>query len=523
MLIALNLGATTYYVDPASGDMSNDGSSSSPWSTWEDVIKEGKVFEAGDIIILKAGYHGNISLKGHNPGEIMIRAANGEEPAVKGIDIDDASNWIIDGLIVSPEKAPVFEGSTKIYAIHVSSSSHHISIENSFIYTVLDTDSWSQNDWTSKAIRGMMLRGPEIIIRNNYIKNVDMGIIVQQSGVNCLLDSNTIESFSEDAMRILADSCIIRYNEISDSRNVDQQHNDLVQSWPIDGRGPRGLKFIGNYFHSFAEPGKPYSSTAMGIGLFNGNHGPYEGAEIYNNIIVNTSYNGIMITNPTDCIVINNTIMGIEGGDRQPYIHFSNIGTGVSMTGNICRNNMANFLKLDAGVSVTTDHNLILSGNILRQFVMDAGSGDYRLDPYFSYEGQKAIDAGSADGAPATDIAGVERPQGDGVDIGAHECTEVSTMIYNESADPNPNRYIKMQNPLVQSSAVSIILETSGHVNLALFDIHGKLMNQVIDQRILAGSEFTTKIDRTNLASGAYVYKLHIDDQLGGNGILIVR
>ncbi|MBI4556253.1 MAG: right-handed parallel beta-helix repeat-containing protein, partial [Candidatus Hydrogenedentes bacterium] len=47
---------------------------------------------------------------------------------------------------------------------------------------------------------------------------------------------------------------------------------------------------------------------------------------------------------------------------------------------------------------------------------VDESNGDFRLLP-----GSSAIDAGTSEGAPETDIRGVTRPQGAGVDIGAYE------------------------------------------------------------------------------------------------------
>jgi hypothetical protein len=44
------------------------------------------------------------------------------------------------------------------------------------------------------------------------------------------------------------------------------------------------------------------------------------------------------------------------------------------------------------------------------------GTGDYRLQA-----ASPGVDAGTPDGAPATDIEGTPRPQGPGIDIGPYE------------------------------------------------------------------------------------------------------
>ena len=48
--------------------------------------------------------------------------------------------------------------------------------------------------------------------------------------------------------------------------------------------------------------------------------------------------------------------------------------------------------------------------------MLDPAGGDFHL-PF----GSPCVDAGTSEGAPAADIEGIARPQGAGVDIGAHE------------------------------------------------------------------------------------------------------
>lgn len=57
--------------------------------------------------------------------------------------------------------------------------------------------------------------------------------------------------------------------------------------------------------------------------------------------------------------------------------------------------------------------------NLNPRFV-DPENGDFSLRPY-----SRCINAGTASGAPPADIDGVARPQGTGVDMGAHEATEI--------------------------------------------------------------------------------------------------
>ena len=72
-------------------------------------------------------------------------------------------------------------------------------------------------------------------------------------------------------------------------------------------------------------------------------------------------------------------------------------------------NTIVSYCCLSTGVSGVSN----IAGDPL---FVNAAAGDFRLQP-----GSPCVNTGTAEGAPATDIVGVPRPQGAGVDIGAYE------------------------------------------------------------------------------------------------------
>jgi hypothetical protein len=101
-------------------------------------------------------------------------------------------------------------------------------------------------------------------------------------------------------------------------------------------------------------------------------------------------------------IIYNNKVYGINENGK--------IGSNNRYVNNLVANS-GTAVRLQKGVASGT-----ISSNPLFVNYQANGSGDYRV-----YSGSPVIDRGTATQAPKTDIAGVARPRGAAVDIGAYE------------------------------------------------------------------------------------------------------
>jgi len=170
-----NTTATTFYCDPASGSMSNDGSYSSPWSTLQAVFDNNKIesrdknlntinsgapVKAGDTILLRSGNHGTINEQGgyHNTSNITVEAQSGHTPKLTRLILDYASNWTFRGI-----EFPYGMGGGSTYIVDIMSgtsgtATHDITIEDCYIYSQEDSSGWTTTEWNNVP-SGARLRG----------------------------------------------------------------------------------------------------------------------------------------------------------------------------------------------------------------------------------------------------------------------------------------------------------------------------------------------------------------------------
>lgn len=443
VLAVPEVAAETFYIDAHHGSQEGDGSASNPWQSLQGVLdsglvetrmwsslpyeegatlvtkNEGATVRAGDTLLLRDGYYGEMKLyDAYNEDYITVAAQPGHTPRVRSLHVRAAAKWIIRGLSISPEHAPTFEA-TRL--AHFESHGwrgpvRECVLEACTLFTVTDASGWSADDWNELACSAISLSGAKLTARDNYAKNVNFGISV--SGDSCLVEGNTIENFSGDGLRGLGDYSVFRHNAVLNCYDVNANHDDGFQSWSRGDDGAVGTGEVvgmvldGNTIINYVDPAQPFRGTLQGIGCFDG---MFVDWVVRNNLIVTDHWHGITLSGARNCRIVNNTVVDLNT-DRPgpPWVRIGAHKNGTASSGCVIRNNLTTSISIDDGQGVTADHNIIVSD--YHDFFVDAGSLDFRLKP-----GSPAIDSGSASLAPEVDIAGTSRPQADRVDIGAYE------------------------------------------------------------------------------------------------------
>jgi hypothetical protein len=445
----------TFYVDPAKGSMSNDGSAARPWSTLADVLDSKRKLVAspsapikpGDIIYLNSGDHGNVEIAGAvNNDFITVQAAPGQTPTLRSLRLNGASKWMFVGLKVQgagdgssnsqPGAALIDFGRS----LALGPTSNIVFAGNS-VSTADDSSGWTDIDWVKKPfMTGLATGATCVTVSGNRFFNVRNAIGID--GEHTLIAENKIDNFGNDAIQVVASNVAIRNNTITDGRRTKSEplHADAIQGWTKNGATNKNVTIDGNFI---VKTGDPEISYMQGITVFDGN---WDGLTISNNVVVTSHWHGISVYGVKNAKIINNTVAA--SNPKYPtWITVQNAKDGRLSERVIIRNNITTQLTYtEAGVSA--DHNIIAKaigtnpatggkpafvskpGTYGNQNVIDPdiygtlvtvdntrARYDLRLKA-----NSPAIRAGNPDLAPTADILG--KPRARPVDIGAYARTK---------------------------------------------------------------------------------------------------
>jgi hypothetical protein len=433
LLFAASARAADFYVDPVNGSAAGDGSAGKPWRAIQEVIAAAPI-KAGDTIWLRSGYHGVLSISGrYNREMVRLAAQPGHTPTFAQITVTSSANWHFRGLHISPSFAPEYVARTmfRIASSPGEGPVRDIVVEDSTLFSVQDTSSWTLGDWSEKAANAFQAGGTRITIRGNHAKNVNFGISV--TATHSLVEHNVVENFAGDGMRGLGDHTVFQYNTVKNCYDVNANHDDGFQSWSVGSDGKVGTGVVtgvvlrGNRIINYEDPNQPFRGTLQGIGLFDGT---YDDWIIENNVVITDHWHGITVLGARNTRVVNNTVLDANTSrPGPPWIMVAAHKNGTPPENCIVRNNLATAFR-PAATGVVSDHNIVVADTA--SLFVNAASHDVRLRA-----GAAAIDAGSATLAPAKDIEGTPRPQGSRVDVGACEWRLGSTFTPRYSArDP---------------------------------------------------------------------------------------
>ncbi len=303
-------------------------------------------------------------------------------------------------------------------------------MENCLGYSIEDASGWSADEWNRLACSALSLAGDKMIARHNHFKNVNFGISV--TGDSAHVAHNTIENFSGDGIRGIGDYGTFEYNIIKNCYDVNSNHDDGFQSWSIGEDGKvgtgvvKGIVLRANTIINYEDINQPHRGTLQGIGCFDG---MFEDWVIENNVIMVDHWHGITLAGAINCRIVNNTVVDLNSErPGPPWIKIGNHKNGTKSSGCLIRNNLST--SISKNDDVTIDNNIIVDD--YDAFFVDYAKKDLRLK-----EGCIAIDSGSAESAPNTDLSNASRHGR--IDVGAYEFVDISGVFPKTSRTTDKN------------------------------------------------------------------------------------
>ena len=165
----------TFYLDPVDGNVANPGTQAEPLGSLQELLDHDLIqrYEAathpfqdgaelvlanpdapiqpGDTLVLLGGDHGFCRLvESHNPEFITIRAGEGQQPVLSGLELVGVERYRIQGLTLRDlNQDDVTRSLVHLESHNWRGPCRYVIIENCDISSQEDITAWSAADWAS--------------------------------------------------------------------------------------------------------------------------------------------------------------------------------------------------------------------------------------------------------------------------------------------------------------------------------------------------------------------------------------
>lgn len=282
--------------------------------------------ESGKEYDLEGDYYGDVLLRKVD----NVTLING---FFRSIRIKKCNGIYIKGADIQADRA----GDVRISSMVHSLASTKITLDGCYIRSC-DRIPTAAEDWLDNTVTGISLQAPEARVVDCVITVVDHGIVV--TGPGSEVDACRICDFRGDGVRMLGNSSLLRGSIIKDSYDIDANHDDGFQSWPItDNNVVFDVVIARNKFVATTDHTRPFVSKMQGICMFGDGAFLADDWLIVDNTVLNNHYHGITLSRAKDCRITGNTVL-IDApepiSDKGSWIAIAHDDGGNSIENNTC-------------------------------------------------------------------------------------------------------------------------------------------------------------------------------------------
>ncbi len=196
---------------------------------------------------------------------------------------------------------------------------------------------------------------------------------------------NTVQNYRIDGARVLSNNTYFADNDILDCYDVDDNHDDGIQSYSVtdEGVGTGVVKNViirGNVIIASTDPGNPLAGNPQGIGCFDGF---FENWTVENNLIVSSTWHGISLYGLRDSAILNNSVIDQDpDNDPSPWIMIHAHKDERPSTNSIAANNIVSNTVSISGNNVSESNNYRIGKSnyiLVYSLFSDPDNNDYSL------------------------------------------------------------------------------------------------------------------------------------------------